>query len=249
MHESEQFLLLTKTDADYSRGLLHYLETTRRRILSSLRGIAHDEGYGKHVALIFDDGDDYLRYLAGFDTREGEIGLSSGVFLGRGYGHLAMPFVHYDGAERTIAHEMTHALVDHLPLPLWLNEGLATNMEDQLTFGRNLLGTPEERAKHGRFWGEEEVQQFWSGESFGRADEGQELSYELAQLAVKNLSQDYDDFVRFVEQVHYRDAGEEAAQAVYEGSLGNLMAHYFGEGDWVPNPELWNWPEMEEARE
>jgi len=94
-------------------------------------------------------------------------------------------------------------------------------------------------ACHQAFWGEKEIQQFWSGESFHRPDEDQELSYHLAQFAVNSLSQDYEAFVRFVNAANFSDAGESAAYNIYAGSLGNLIARFFGEGEWSPRPETW----------
>ena len=51
--------------------------------------------------------------------------------------------------------------------------------------------------KHEKFWGKEEIQQFWSEESFGRPDEGSSLSYELARFTIKSLSHDYNQFREF----------------------------------------------------
>jgi len=88
-------------------------------------------------------------------------------------------------------------------------------------------------------WGEQEIQQLWSGESFHRPDERQELSYHLARYAVNSLSQDYQAFVQFVNPANFSDAGESAACKIYDGSPGNLIARFFGEGEWSPGPETW----------
>jgi hypothetical protein len=77
---------------------------------------------------------------------------------------------------------MTHAFVTHLPIPAWLNEGLAVNME--IAFGRvaDSHKLIELHARHRKFWTPELIQDYWSGRSWRRADEGNELSYDLGRL-------------------------------------------------------------------
>jgi hypothetical protein len=95
-------------------------------------------------------------------------------------------------------------------------------------------------ARHKAFWGTKEIQEFWSGEAFHRPDEGQELSYHLAQFAVKSLSHDYAVFSRFVNKANYDDGGESAAIEIFGGGLEGLITQFFGEGDWVPKPQEWS---------
>jgi len=239
IHESENFILVTSESEKYVSNFQIFLERTRKQILKSLQGIASDEGFGKYVVLIFDDIDQYYSYLSYFYENDGVYGLSSGVYLNKGYGHFAFPHQELSYAESITAHEMTHALLAHLPIPAWLNEGMAVSIEDLITGSAPLRMDNEMFARHQSFWGEEEIQEFWSGDAFHRPDEGQELSYHLAQFAVKSLSQDYDIFRQFANKAHYNDGGEAAANEAYEGSLGNLIAQFFGEGEWVPKPETW----------
>ena len=234
VHESDNFILVTSESDRFVSLFLPFLERTLKRILSSLEGISSDAGYGKHIVLVFEDIDKYYSYLSFFYPNEGVYALSSGVYLNRGYGHFVFPAQDVTTAESVAVHEMTHALLAHLPIPLWLNEGIAVNMESELTGFPLLKMEKREYVKHQRFWGEEEIQEFWFGDSFSRPDEGDTLSYHLAQFAVHSLSRDYDTFVDFVNKAHHSDCGESAAHEVYEGSLGNLIAQYFGEGDWSP---------------
>ena len=239
LHESKNFILVTSESPDYVSLFQSFLERTRERILTALEGIASDEGYGKHVVLIFDDIDAYYAYLSYFYEKDGVFGLSSGVYLNKGYGHFAFPHQELTYAEAIAAHEMTHALLSHLPIPAWLNEGMAVSIENLIVSSTPLRMDNETYSRHRAFWGEKEIQEFWSGEVFGRPDEGQELSYQLAQFAVNSLSQDFGSFIEFSNKAHFNDGGETAAHEVFEGSLGNLIAQYFGEGEWAPNPESW----------
>lgn len=240
LHDSDNFFLLTTETDRYVSNFLRFLESTRKRILKTLHGIASDEGYGKHVVIIFDEMDHYYSYISYFIEKDGEYGLSSGAYLNKGYGHFVFPHQDLSYAETITSHEMTHALLSHLPIPLWLNEGLAVGIENFLTGSAPLRMDNEMYGKHQSFWDEETIQEFWSGKVFSRSDEGQELSYHLAQFAVDTLSQEYDNFIQFANKADYADGGESAANEVYEGSLGNLINHYFGDGAWSPQPELWD---------
>lgn len=239
IHESDNFLLVTSESDKYVSVFQGFLERTRKRIVNTLHGIASDEGFGKYVVLIFDDMDAYYAYLSYFYQHDGVYGLSSGVYLNKGYGHFAFPHQEISYAESITAHEMTHALVSHLPIPTWLNEGMAVGIENLITGSAPLRMDNEMYARHRSFWGEEEIQQFWSGDSFYRPDEGQELSYHLAQFVVNTLSQDYEAFIAFANKAHFSDGGEAAANEVFEGGLGRLIAQYFGQDDWTPKPGTW----------
>ena len=240
IYESDNFILVTSQSDRYVSSFQKFLEHSLKKILSTLHGIAAVDGYGKYVVLIFDDIDTYYSYLSYFYSEDGEYGLSSGVYLNRGYGHFAFPYQELSIAESIAAHEMTHALVSHLPIPAWLNEGMAVSVEDLITGSSPLRMTKVKHAQHQSFWGEEEIQEFWSGDSFHRPDEGQGLSYHLAQFAINSLSQDYDAFIQFANKADYKDGGESAAIEIYGGSLGNLINQFFGEGDWSPKPDNWD---------
>jgi len=159
---------------------------------------------------------------------------------GGGYPHFVFP--HYDqfhDLERVMSHELTHALVSHLPLPLWLNEGIAVTMEEAIAGGMHARRTVELLDQHPDFWNEETMQEFWSGASFSRPDEGNGLSYGLAHLLTANLAHDFDRFRGFALAAHAADAGESAAREHLGISLGHMVGALLGEGDWEPQPERW----------
>ena len=239
IYESENFFLVTSESSKYVSLFQAFLERTRTRILNTLNKIASDEGYGKHVVLIFNDIDTYYSYTSYFYENDGAYGLSAGVYVNRGYGHFVFPHQEISYAESIAAHEMTHALLTHLEIPAWLNEGMAVSIENMITGSAPLKMDNETFSRHHTFWGENEIQDFWSGKAFSRTGEGQELSYQLAQFAVNSLAHDPEAFIEFSNKAHYSDGGESAAQEVFEGSLGELIAQYFGEGNWAPNSELW----------
>ncbi len=237
--ESDNFLLLSAEEDRYVELLSGFLERTLRRILGRLDGIASDEGYGKHVVLMFNEQDSYYSYKSWFYPEEGDFILSAGTFLNAGYGHFAFPFMEMSDAEATSAHEMTHALLKHLPIPLWLNEGFAVTIEDEICDSAPLVMDSERFAEHASFWNAQTIQEVWSGASFNRHDEGAELSYELARFCLRALAHDYDVFAAFANAAAFEDGGEAAAIEYYGGSLGGVIHQFFGDGDWSPRPEIW----------
>lgn len=239
INETENFLLLSAQDDRYVQLLSQFLERALRRVLSSLDGIASDEGYGKHIVLMFDEQELYYQYKSYFYPDEGEFILSSGTFLNAGYGHFAFPLMEMLEAEATSVHELTHACLKHLPIPLWLNEGFAVTMEDEICGSAPLRMDNERFAEHAEFWNAETIQEFWSGESFNRTDQGSDLSYELARYCLRALAHEYEVFAGFANAASFQDAGESAAIDFYGGSLGGVIHQFFGDGDWSPKPGRW----------
>jgi hypothetical protein len=182
LHESDDALLLTAAEPRLVKTALAYLSLTQRRVSRSLAALASERLSEKQVVLLLNDGDDYYRYLSGMYPEEGEFPMSAGVHFGGPAPHLVVNGTSLEEVEATIVHEMTHAFVTHLPIPAWLNEGLAVNME--IAFGRvaDSHKLIELHARHRKFWTPELIQDYWSGRSWRRADEGNELSYDLGRL-------------------------------------------------------------------
>ena len=159
------------------------------------------------------------------------------MYINEGYGHFVFPSQDIDYAEPIAVHELTHACLVHLPIPLWLNEGMAVLMEDVLA-GNSLFLDKEIVERHQKYWNEETIQGFWSGESFMAIDEGQELSYNLAHIVSRNISQDFTAFIKFCNCSNYEDAGELAAQECLGLSLTQAVGSFLGEGNWQSDGRL-----------
>ncbi|GAB5517554.1 hypothetical protein [Rhodopirellula baltica] len=233
--ESDEFMLVGRTDARLTNRILSSSEHARRTILKTLPDVAKDEGYGKHVVLAFSDMESYYDYISDFYSDEGEFGLSCGVFLDEGYGHFAICLAYGDDYERTIAHELNHNLLRHLPLPLWLNEGVTQVMEDMVLGGSYFRTDHEIVRRHRAYWNPKTIDTFWSGESFFSPDDGQELSYHLSQVLFRNLMSDFPRQVSpLLNTAQYVDAGEAAMKQLCNVSLGDRVAQFLGPGKWKP---------------
>jgi hypothetical protein len=238
--ESPHFMLLTALAPRPAQVLADYFERARRRVLATLEGIAREAGHGKTVVLVLEDEDAYYRYVSHYGSAAGgEEAFSGGMFIDAGYGHFVFAAASFERMEPVVVHELTHCLVRRLPLPAWLNEGLAVNTERRFAPTPPRYQADELRLRFARFWTAQTIQEFWSGKSFLRPDDGQPLSYELARILVELLGKDYAGLVRFCQEASFEDAGEAASRLVLGAGLQELAAVVLGDGPWAPRAVHW----------
>lgn len=240
LHESEDFFLLSALGSRESDVLLNYAQRALKRNLATLQGIAADDGFGKFVIMVLNDENDYYRYVSEYYPQDGEFSFSGGMYIQNGYGHFVFCKGSMDMMEPTLVHELTHALVGHLPMPAWVNEGLAVNTERRWA-PRPPQYKPHELAyMHSKFWNEETMQEFWSGKSYLRPDEGNALSYDLAQRMVEVVGKDHELLARFVNQSTQEDGGSKAALDVLGMPVEQLVEHAIGASFVAPDAAKWN---------
>lgn len=234
LDRSGKFVLGSTLEPSTAHDFLEFANRCRRRILDMLVGLATTDGLGPHVVLVFKSQDDYYDYIAPFYPAAGHFAASSGVHLNPGYGHFAIPLADLGVMEAVVAHELTHSLLSHLPLPRWMDEGIAVNVESILCpQSRRRLSTDWMR-RHRQHWNKSTVQEYWFGKAFSRSDEISELSYELAWVMVKHMSRDYGAFRKFASDATYQDAGQEAALKHLGVDLASFITALLGNGDWDP---------------
>jgi hypothetical protein len=239
--ESDTTILLSSYNDDLARCTIEYLDRTVRRILSVLRGVASLPPTGKMILIAFDDQEQYYSYVANYYPDAGAFGLSGGIYISHGCAHLVTVKLDLNVLEPVIVHEATHALLGHLPLPRWLNEGIAVNTERQLTLPRRGHASPQKmHAKHRRYWKPTRIQEYWAGRSFSMTGEAQALSYDLAQIMVDQFATDWDVFARFALAANASDAGEQAAHEQFEVGLGDCVCALLerkASQAWAPNAD------------
>jgi hypothetical protein len=231
--QSPNFWLLTARPQAEGFILLRIGEAVIRELTNWLGPIANKQGHGKHVILDFETTDHYYRYISYFSPPGAPLKASGGVFLARGYRHIALP--PSPGLQNTLIHELTHNRLAHLPSPRWLGEGLAVTMERRI--GGNRFGRldREMQQKHLRHWTSQTILPFWSGESFLDQDgEIVSLSYGLAEILVDILVQDFPRprFIAFVAGASRTDSGQTAASKCLGITLGELISCFLGPGEW-----------------
>jgi hypothetical protein len=224
LHETDDVLLLSTAEPRGAKATADFVARTRQRVTRVLGPLATPQPGSKSILVVFDHEEDYYTYTAAYDHSEGELAFSGGMFIDAGCPHFVTRSEDLSRIEPVIAHELTHAALAHLQLPLWLDEGIAVNTEHRLTGARQGEHTPQElQAMHRRFWGEEEIQQFWTGESFRRPDDGNKLSYDLARIIVEQLAKTWEPFAAFVTNASREDAGAQAAREALGIELGAMV--------------------------
>lgn len=233
---SETVLLFAPRDFGQTRLLLHFAEGVLSTIADSLQGITRESWQGPLVVLLFADADSYYSYISPFYS-EGEFGGTGGVCIRQGRLHIALHPATYDGLQATIAHELTHACLSHLTLPLWLEEGI-TQFVEELVHSQRQFQLDRESAERTRIlWRERGLSDFWWGNAFQQADEAQECSYRLAQIIFRLLATDHrPNLPAFVRTAHAGDAGESAAREHLGFGLAQIAAQFLGPGEWEPVP-------------
>lgn len=236
-------LLLSTLPAHVAEATLGFVHKTGLRILRTLDGLARPAERGQDILIVFDDDASYYRYVSHCYADAGEFAASSGMYIDAGCGHFVTVKADLHAVEPVIAHELTHACLGHLPLPAWLNEGLAVNTEQRLAPRPGALQDPRlMHERHRAFWGQDEIQQFWSGASFLRNDAGNELSYDLARILVAQFAVDWPRFRDFALAAEMADGGAAAAREHLQTDLGAAACALLERAlnaDWAPRPELW----------
>lgn len=242
--QHEHALLLSPLEPRVATATVQFMTKTLSRISKVLDGVAKTPEWGSDILLVFEDEDTYYRYVSRYYPEDGEFAFSSGMHINFGCSHFATFQAELRVIEPVIAHEMTHACLGHLTIPAWLNEGLAVNTERRLSPPASQQYTPQQlHWMHQQFWNEETIQEFWSGKSFLRPDEGNLLSYELARILVDQFSRDWEAFKPFVQRAKLEDGGHEAASNLLGVDLGSTVVALFdlqATSSWAPDPTRWD---------
>lgn len=241
--EGDTAIVLSSLEPNVAQAAVAFMEKTLRRILATLDGVAQVPDLGKDLLVVFDNEERYYEYVSNYYPENGEYAFSGGMHINWGCGHYVTVKSGLHAIEPTIVHEMTHGCLAHLPIPAWLNEGMAVNVEWRFTGARPSLYTPEQmHRKHLAFWHEAEIQEFWSGKSFLRPDEGNMLSYDLARVLVDLFSREWQAFRAFALAANSSDGGSEAANRHLTLNLGAAVCAVFDRPaapGWEPSPDRW----------
>jgi hypothetical protein len=238
---SAHALVLSHRPDNEANAALDFVDRTLEEVQRMLEELAGDDGH-KEVLMVFTDAGEYSRYARRYVRDLDETVVSAGMYLYAGGGHF---IVHGDELwrmEPTIVHELTHAQLSHLPLPLWVNEGMAVNAEQRVTrMGAAAWDVKALERKHAAFWTPDTIQEFWNGAAFKRPDIGSELAYDLGRLLVNGMCADWNAFKRFAAAAHAQDGGQAAAADTMHVDLGEAVRHFLrrDDGDWSPRPEAW----------
>ncbi|MDB5341074.1 MAG: peptidase superfamily protein [Planctomycetaceae bacterium] len=235
---SENLLLFAPGNFQQMEQLLDFGEAGLKEILSSLGDLATESRRGPIVLLLFADDRTYGRYTSPFDPAVGAVQSAGMCFRSSSLVHVALKPAKIESLQRTVLHEITHACLGHLSLPLWLEEGITQLAEEAALpdWARFKLSS-EEAAAIREFWREQGLSEFWWGTGFFAIDGMQQFSYQLAQVMFRIITTSYKQRLpEFVRRACEDDAGESAARDVLGKGLAEIAQQFLGPGNWEPVP-------------
>ena len=233
--QTDHLILFAPREFEDVESLLAFAESGCDAIVNALGILAREVWLGPHVVLLFENAESYDDYVTPFG---GNYVPSAGMCLREGYVHVAVHPGQLDRVRQTLLHELTHACLSHLSLPLWLEEGV-TQLAEEATipdWGRFRLDT-KTAADLREYWRTNGLCHFWWGSGFHADDEAQTHSYRLAEILFRILATDHQRALpEFVRHANHADAGESAARDILGEGLAKLAAQFLGPGPWDPIP-------------
>jgi hypothetical protein len=228
LYESRHFLFLSTQRRERAKMFMDMAERGYDRLAEFTVDIQRTEPRGKLPILGLGHQELYYRYVCYFEGNGKEKIASGGMFIRSGCDHIAIP--EGPGFDRTLLHELTHAVVADLPLPRWVNEGLAQVMEDLAPGYIQRHLEPEffaaRQQKQTAYWRAYGIGPFWTGDSFWTPASCL-FSYELAQEIVRDIwVARTQDFRNFILHAHRNDGGDAAAREYLGASVQELAAKY-----------------------
>ncbi|HEU5136834.1 MAG TPA: hypothetical protein VFU13_16930 [Steroidobacteraceae bacterium] len=243
LYESGDAWVLSTFQPATARAAAAYVSATRLRIEKLLDGLAEFPAGARSILVVLNSLDDYYRYVSNYHPDDGEFAFSGGMYINHGCPHFVTVHGKLSELEPVIAHEMTHSALAHLELPLWLDEGIAVTTEHRIsTSNRHAHDDVEMIGRHLEFWNAERMQEFWTGTSFSRTDDGNALSYDLARHIVGLLGREWPSFIAFTANASRDDGGAAAALGLLKLDLGDIAAaalNVHRQPGWSPDPAVW----------
>lgn len=226
LYESERFMLLTDVKAEQVQPIATKLTKTYRAI-ATLLGDDPDGNvfYGKCMVLLFDKRIDYLRFqqiMHDTDAR-GTGGLCHG--FGNGHAHIALFSRSSDRqTHHILIHEFTHAYLHRyrspVPLPDWINEGLAEHIAHQLepAPGQNLYMKSRLAIEGKR----------GLGEGFFDQDGLEAWQYDIAGALTGYLIERHRpvNYAKFIQAIKSGHSSEKAIKSVYRTTPAELTLRF-----------------------
>ena len=234
---SKDLILFAPIDFDDAVSIFDLAESGLREMRELFGDLAAEQRTGPLVILLFEDDEVYSNYVSPFDPEVAFV-QTAGVCFKHDYVHIAIRPARIEAMRRTVLHEVAHACLAELSLPLWLEEGITQLAEEAAAAAWERFTLDSKRATEiATYWRNHGLHEFWWGPGFTAPDGGQDNSYALAQILFRQLMSDHRRTVsEFVRRANALDAGESAARQVLGVGLADLASEFLGQGDWEPTP-------------
>ncbi|MCA9523351.1 MAG: hypothetical protein KC609_20390, partial [Myxococcales bacterium] len=244
LYQSDRFFLLSSMEDYAADQLIGYAQRYLAEIDERLGPLSSHETR-RIVLIAFHDLDHYYRYLAHFFDDE-DFGSMLATYLDDGYPHIVSLDENLARVQPAVLHELVKSRLRNLPLPRWLLESLARQIEFDVShhglerfdehFGAD--AHPLDGAvmiEIADFFAEDpqRVQDFWAGRGFDDA-ESQGHHFFLASKIWASILAEATPASReaFIREASSDDAGFVAARLHLDLDLGDRMAHFLGDGDY-----------------
>lgn len=160
------------------------------RVGQTIPGLVTTPPTGGWPAVLFTSTEEQLAYDGLFhgddDGGEPEI-LNGGMWRSWPIGHLAIPVRQWDALDAAFGHELVHAALSGTGVPIWLQEGLATELET----GMGNRTAPLNDLYHWKqtlaWWRSHPSDSFWNADAFHDPASSQH-AYALAQVIALRLT-------------------------------------------------------------
>lgn len=221
-----RFLMPYNYPQENVRSLSKMADDVLEHVVGILHGVIEGLPENKIIVLLFHSDASYRDYLVSQIVGIDIDGVSSSGLIVQVQGkplHLAIATQHLQISEGFLAHELTRFLLLAHSIPVWLEEGLSTLAEYEIT------GAPQPPLDSiddlRNFWTPEKIQGFWDGSAFYQLDGTNDISNDTAVLLVYALIRTYpfDVFADFVKSASNNDAGQAAAIEKFGVGLGDLF--------------------------
>ncbi len=137
-------------------------------------------------AILFASVEDQLAYDALFGGGGSNI-INGGVWRSWPIGHLAIPVSDWDALDAAFGHELVHASLSGTGVPVWLQEGLATELETGMGNRVAPLNDLYQWRQTLAWWRSHLPESFWDASAFA-TPESSRHAYALAQVIALRLT-------------------------------------------------------------
>ena len=118
---------------------------------------------------------------------KGNVIINGGCWRNYPVGHLAIPVSEWDALDAAFGHELVHATLSTTGVPIWLQEGLATELETGMGNRTAPLNDLYEWRKTLIYWRSHAAESLWDASAF-HDPESSRFAYAIAQVMALRLT-------------------------------------------------------------
>jgi len=216
--ESDEIIYFTYFEGDVAHDRFATIKRIRSGIIETFGNIYPEAYTGKNLIVELKNPQFFNRYVAHFypedDVAQGPEAVAQidGCMCNDGYLQIALSDQAANKLQAVVSHELARVFLEYYKLPVWLNEGIATNAEAVFSQGR--LQYQDAIASYGHWiWDHGSFVEFLNGRLLLKP-EAQYAFYDLAYAIVHNMLKDRVDFPRLISEFKYFGNMAEAIQHV-----------------------------------